>query len=539
MDYHGFEREGDLNPPSLCIERGEYPLPENESFVRNPDARVSALESNAKAVKEVASAVSSTLGPKGLDTMLVNSKNEVVVTNDGVTILELMKTEHPAAKMIVNVAKAQQEEMGDGTTTDTLLASALVDEGVKQVAHGVPVTKVIDGIQKGIRFALHKMQEKARPIYELDDEWLQRIAFTACREDEDITMAVTEAAYILGREKLLDKGFKFSSCVMAHPRSETRVVPGVLLKQPHMDSEVQRKKGETLVLVLADSLEPDQDPKDFASDDENNKQERLKEEFYVMLEHIIHLNVGLIVAGGSVDPYAESVFADAGIVVVENVAEDDLRKVAEHTRARIVKRSALRRSLPDGMKPFLGVCKEVAGDNELQCVSVTGGQGKPYATIVVGATTEDVIKEQERIAKDAASAVQAAIRGGFVPGGGAVELFIARHVEHYRETIQGTERFGVSAVAEALQKPMKQVVANAGFNPLEKIESVKVFQAKRQSDSLGVDCDRGTIVDMIEMGVVDPLLVKAHALKTAGEVAIAILRIHAIVKMKENPVSKT
>ena len=97
----------------------------------------------------------------------------------------------------------------------------------------------------------------------------------------------------------------------------------------------------------------------------------------------------------------------------------------------------------------------------------------------------------------------------------------------------------MSAVAEALQQPMKQVVANAGFNPLEKIESVKVFQAKRQSDSLGVDCDRGTIVDMIEMGVVDPLLVKAHALKTAGEVAIAILRIHAIVKMKENPVSKT
>ena len=513
-------------------------MPENESFVRSPNARISALENNAKAVKEVAAAVSSTLGPKGLDTMLVNSQNEVVVTNDGVTILDLMKTEHPAAKMIVNVAKAQQEEMGDGTTTATLLASALVDEGVKQVVHGVPVTKVINGIQKGIRFALHKMQEKARPIYELDDEWLQRIAFTACREDEEITMAVIKAAYLLGREKLMDKGFKFSSCVMAHPRSETRVVPGVLLRQPRMDGEMPRKKEETLVLVLADSLEPDQASEDFAADDDNNQQDRIKEEFYVMLEHIIHLNVGLIVAGGSVDPYAESVFADAGIMVVENVSEDELRKVAEHTRARVVKRSALR-SLPDEMKSSLGMCKEVVIDNDLQCVSVTGGQGKSFATIVVGATTEDVIKEQERIAKDAASAVQAAIRGGFVPGGGAVELFIARLVEHYRETIQGTERFGVSAVAEALQRPMSQVVANAGFNPLEKIESVKVFQTKRQSNSLGVDCDRGTIADMIEMGVVDPLLVKAHALKTAGEVATAILRIHTIVEMKEKPVSKT
>ncbi len=509
-------------------------MPESDHFYTNDGEQLSTLESNAKAVKKVAKAVSSTLGPKGLDTMLVNSKNKVVITNDGVTILNLMKMEHPAAKMIVNVAKAQQEEMGDGTTTATLLASALVDEGMKQVQRGVPVIKVIAGIQRGIRFALHKMREKARPIYELDDEWLQRIAFTACRENEDITLTVIEAIHILGREKLLEKGFKFSSCVKAFPRVENRVIPGILLSQSRMHKQMPHKKENARVLVLSDSLEPQTAAVNQTSgtEESSSQQERLKEEFYVMLEHIIHLEVGLVVVEGQVDPHAEGVFADAGIMVVQNVPQDELRKVAEHTHARVMKTNALQNS-PDEIESALGMCKEAADGGEIDRVRIIGGQGKPFATIIVGAMTEEILAEYERIARDAASAVQAAVRGGFVPGGGAIELSIGHYVEHYRETVQGMERFGVTAVAEALQKPMNQVVANAGFNPLEKIEAVKAFQVKRHSDSLGIDCDRGTIADMIEMGVVDPLLVKAHALKTAGEVAIAILRIHTIVSMKE------
>lgn len=169
-------------------------------------------------------------------------------------------------------------------------------------------------------------------------------------------------------------------------------------------------------------------------------------------------------------------------------------------------------------------------------IRISGGHGKRFATILIGATTEDVLEERERICKDAASAVQAAILGGFVPGGGAIELALAREVEQFRDTVQGMERFGVSVVSEALQKPMSQVVANAGFNPLEKIEQVKAMQLKRQSDSLGIDCDRGTVTDMIEMGIIDPLPVKLHALQTAGEVAMQLLRIHTIVKMKDDVV---
>ncbi|MBA4542651.1 TCP-1/cpn60 chaperonin family protein [Thermoactinomyces daqus] len=511
-------------------------MPDHEYVTVKDETRLSALKSNADAVRSVASAVASTLGPKGLDTMLVDDNHRVIVTNDGVTILDRMEISHPAAKMIVNVAKSQQEEVGDGTTTATLLTAALVEEGVKQVVKGVPVTKVIAGIDRGIRFALRKMKEKARPIYELDDEWLQRIAFTASRENEDITMAVIEAAHLVGREKLLDQNFKLADCIIAHPRVDNSVFSGMVINRQRMNQQMPRKKDHTRVLVLSDALEPDSAEKNGAGE-ASAKQENVNEAFYVLLEHLIHLQVGLIVTSKGVDPYAEEVLTDAGVIVVTDVSQADLEEVAEHTGARIVTRSGLKKSL-EALESTLGSCAGVIDDERLGKLRILGGKGRPMATLIVGAQTEEVVRERERIAKDAASAVQAAVCGGFLPGGGAVELALARDVERFRDMVQGMERFGVSVVAECLERPMSQVVANAGFNPLEKIEAVKALQMKRQSDSLGIDCDRGTIVDMVEMGVVDPLPVKANALKTAGEVAVAILRIHTIVKMKPVPISE-
>ncbi len=509
-------------------------MPENEYIdVDRIDPRLSALQSNASAVKAVASAVETTLGPKGLDTMLVGDRGEVIVTNDGVTILDRMKVEHPAAHMIVNVARAQQDEMGDGTTTATLLAAALVNEGVKQVALGVPIVKVIAGINRGIRFALKKLKDRSRQIRDLDDEWLQRIAFTASRENEDITVSVIEAAHLIGFDKLMDKNFRLSSSVVAHPRAESAVFTGVFINQTRLNPQMPRAIVDTRILVLADSLYADSvDDEALRTETGFKKQERFREQFLRALENLVHLNVGLILTTGNIDPLAEDILTDAGVMVVPNLTQEEVSRVAEHTLAKPIKRSSLFKPLED-LETVLGYASIIEDDPILERVLISGGRGNPFATILVSASTEEVVEERERICKDAASAVQAAVKGGFVPGGGALELSIARDVERFRDSVQGMERFGVSAVAQALERPMTQVVANAGFNPLEKIEMVKAYQVKRDSDSLGIDCDRGTISDMIEMGVVDPLLVKYHALKAAGEVATAVLRIHTVVKMKD------
>lgn len=493
-----------------------------------------ALLINAEAVRSIASAVEGTLGPKGLDTMLVDDQGNVVVTNDGVTILERMSIQHPSARMVANIARAQQEEVGDGTTTATLLAAALVVEGAKQVSRGVPVAKVIVGIRKGVRFALERMQEKAHPIWDLQDEWLQRIAYTAGGEQEDVTELVMEAAHMVGREKLLEKNFKLSDTIEAYPRVDSCIFAGLLINRNRMNYQMPVVRQKVRILTIGGELRPELVEGGVMpnSDAAFKKQEKYNEEFEKALHKLIDLNIDLVLVEGEVHQKAEEWLTDAEITVVEKVGANDLTRVAEHTGAKVIKSNSLRKSR-EHLEPMIGICEEIEDEEHLGFMRIIGGAGKTFATILVGASTEDVVGERERITKDAAAAVQAAIRGGFLAGGGAAELSLARDVEKYRDTVQGMEAFGVAAVAEALHRPMSQVVANAGFNPLEKVEEVKALQWKRQSASLGVDCDRGTVHDMVEMGVVDPLLVKYHALQAAGEVSTAILRIHTVVKMND------
>ncbi|MEO3948093.1 TCP-1/cpn60 chaperonin family protein, partial [Gorillibacterium sp. CAU 1737] len=165
-------------------------------------------------------------------------------------------------------------------------------------------------------------------------------------------------------------------------------------------------------------------------------------------------------------------------------------------------------------------------------VRVTAGAGRPAVTVAVGASTRELAGERARIAADAASAVQAAVRGGYVAGGGAAELAAARELERRRETVKGLEGFGIASVAEALRKPLAQIAVNAGLSPLEKIEQAKAAQALAGSAALAIDCDTGEVADMIALAIVDPAPVKLHAIRAAAEVAAAVLRIRTVIKMR-------
>jgi chaperonin GroEL (HSP60 family) len=212
------------------------------------------------------------------------------------------------------------------------------------------------------------------------------------------------------------------------------------------------------------------------------------------------------------------------------VARKELQALAAYTGARPAKRAALKRSAAE-LAPLLGAAAQVRYDERLRHVRVAGGAGDTV-TLLVGAATADAVGERSRIAKDAAAAVQAAVRGGYVPGGSAVEMAVAYELDRHRDTVKGMEGFGIEAVASALRKPLAQIVANAGFNPLEKVEELKAAQLRRRTDALGIDSDSGAITDMIAAGVLDPAEVKLHALQAAGEIAAAVLRIHTVIKMK-------
>lgn len=496
------------------------------------DDSLAALMTNANAVRAITAAVEGTIGPKGLDTMLVDSAGEVIITNDGVTILDKMEVNHPAANMLINIAKAQQAEVGDGTTTATIMAGGLVSEGVNQVLRGVPIARVIEGVKYGISCALEQIKLRAREIKDVNDPILHNIAMIAGREYSDIADLVVKAARLIGVEKLNEHHFKFADIIMAEAGVDNEVFMGVIVDKERINQEMPYKLSQPKVLVIDDALEPETIEEEALSTDAGFRLYReLQQEFKDNVQKIVELGVGVVLVDRGVHAVAEEILTDAGIMVIQRVPAEDLKRAAEHVGARMIKRTGLKKGLVEIHK-YLGLAATVYEDEKIKHIRILGGTGKPMATILVGAATAEVVGERQRIAKDAASSVQAAIKGGYVPGGGSIEIAVSREVEKSRGNVKGMSAYGVDCVTHALRRPLSQIVENAGYNPLEKVEEAVAAQGNQGMDSLGIDCDTGEVVDMLNLGVVDPVRVKLHAVKAAGEVAIAILRIDTIIKKK-------
>lgn len=415
------------------------------------DERLAALLTNSNAIRAIASAVEGTLGPKGLDTMLVDKFGDVVITNDGVTILTMMEANHPAARMLINTAKAQQEEVGDGTTTATVMASALVASGVEQVMKGVPVSRVIEGMRVGLKQALEAMSKQVRQIDGLQDAFVRQVALVSGRGHEDIADLVREAALLIGEDKLRDRSFKLSDTIVAEEGAVNQVFMGVIVNKERMNRQMPGELEKVKVMIIDDALEPEElDDEALSTESGFARYLHLQAEFKENVQKIINLGVGLVLVDRGVNDIAEELLTDAGVLVVQRVASKELRRAAEHSGARMIKRTGLKKS-EDEIQKYLGFAARVYNDEKLEQVWVLDGGGKPMATVLVGAATSEVVGERERIAKDAAAAVQLSVRSGVVPGGGSLELAVAREVEQVRDGIRGMAAYGVDCVVEALK----------------------------------------------------------------------------------------
>jgi chaperonin GroEL (HSP60 family) len=498
------------------------------------DERIAALINNAGAVRAISAAVEGTIGPKGLDTMLVDKFGNVVITNAGVTILDLMEVNHPAAKMLINVAKAQHQEIGDGTTTATLMAGALISHGVDHVMKGVPVVRIIEGMRIARQEVLRVFRQQCKMITDVHDPMLIQVALVAGREHEDVAQLVNQAAVLIGKEKLLDPAFKLADMICSTLGADNQVFPGVIINKERVNRQMPDLLNQAQVLIIDDALEPEELEDEALSTEAGfNRYLNLRQEFEEQVRKIGALGVNLVLTNRGINDLAEEIFTDLGIMAVERVSHKELRRVAEHTGARMIKRSGLKKKSTQ-LKNYLGLAGQVQENEKLGQIFIKNGKGIPMATIQVGASTEEVVGERERIAKDAAAAVQVAIQGGVLPGGGAIELAALREVERKRSQVRGMAAYGMDCVAEGLKKPFSQIVVNAGFNPLEKLGDVVASQTEGNNSSLAINCDTGTVEDMFTLGVIDPALVKIHAFNAATEVAEAILRIDTIIKMKND-----
>jgi len=504
---------------------------------RSTDAedRATPLVSNAAAIRAVAAAVEGTLGPKGLNCMLVDRFGEVIITNDGNTILEKLDATHPAAQLLVNVARAQAAQVGDGTTTATVLASALISEGVTQIGRGVPVTRVLEGLRVGIAAAIDGVSRRAIPIREIGDPLLRQAVLVAGRQEADIAALCLEAAACIGGERLTDPAFRLADWIVAREGADSAVVQGVILDKEPVNRQMPCMVRDASVLCLDDALEPDDvDSQALGTEAGFAAFTRYQQEFRAALQRLTTQGVRVLFVTKAVHAIAEDVLTEAGMLIIRRLTSRDLQRVARHTGARPVKRSMLKRS-PEEFTAVLGHAVEIVCDERLGHTRITGGAGEAMATILLGAATAEVRAERARVAEDAACALQAALRGGVVPGGGAILLAVLCDVAATRALAGPMAAYGVDSVTTALREPLARIVANAGFNPLEKVEEVLAAMEHTGADTLAIDCDTGAVADMLQLGVVDPAPVTTYALRAAGEVAEAILRINTVIRKREEP----
>ncbi|MBC7344738.1 MAG: chaperonin, partial [Clostridia bacterium] len=332
------------------------------------EEKLTALDTNVAAVQAIARAVEGTIGPKGLDTMLVDRFGEVVITNDGVTILNLMEVNHPAAKMLINAARSQEEEIGDGTTTATILASALVTSGAERVKRGVPVARIVEGLSIGVRRAVEFWEQNCWPVVDLEDSILRQVALVAGRGYEDISELVIRAARLVGKSVLLDPSFRLRDCVCAAIGAENDVFSGVVINKQRMNEEMPEEISSAKIVIIDDALEPEE-LEDGALGTEAGFARflDLRREFEANLSRLISCGVNVVLVDRGVSEIAEEILTEAGVMVVQRVSRKQIRKVAEHTGAKPIKRTGLKKSA-EALERCLGRAERVVSDEKLEQV---------------------------------------------------------------------------------------------------------------------------------------------------------------------------
>ena len=489
------------------------PMAENVEF--------NALESNSNAVMAVADTVRTTLGPKGLDKLLIDQAMNRHISNDGVTILLSLRAIHPVSRMIVEIAERQEQLVGDGTTTAVVMAAEMIKEGKRLVKElGVHPTKVVEGIEGGVKEACQLLEKEAKKI-SLNEIALEQVVKTSLSSKLDghkLSLLVITALRSVGKNALYNGSYDFDKTITVLRRTtmEDRIVNGIVLERKRMDPEMPLEIKDARVMIARLDLKPVKE----AWVKENSKYEdilSMENDRVAKSKDIVNslLSTGanaILIASGEVDQVIENLLV-ANKVFAVRISIEEIEYLSRYTRAKPVR-------MMDDLKKsdILGKADHIYEDEDNGVIYIDNGSGGSMATMIVSGTTKETSLERWRAAIDGVNAAEAALNKGVVAGGGAAELHVIEKVKNLR--LKGLEQVGLDVVASALESIMRQILTNAGFNGLE-----KVMAAKASPDTFGIDIDSGDPVDMWKLGVLDPLLVKTMALEAAGEIAKSVLRI--------------
>ncbi|HEY5620898.1 MAG TPA: thermosome subunit beta [Candidatus Bathyarchaeia archaeon] len=507
-----------------------------------------AQKANIIAAKIIAESVKTSLGPKGMDKMLVDGFGDVTITNDGATILDEMEVQHPAAKMMVEVAKTQDDEVGDGTTTSVVVAGELLKKAEELIDQNVHPTVIVDGYRAASTRALEILDQIAIKVDPSDKNTLRKVAEVSLASkilaEYKTPMAELAVNAILQiAEKTVD-GFNVDiDDVKVEKKPGEALTDTVLVKGIVLDKEVVHpgmpKRIEDARIALVDApLEVEKTEFDAKINIENPEQMKafLDEEEKMlksMVEKISKAGANVLLCEKGIDDVAQHYLAKEGILAVRRVKQSDMEKLVKATGGKVAS------NLDDLRAGDLGKAqlveeRKIADD---KMVFVEGCKNPKAVTVLVRGGSERLVDEAERSIHDALCVVRDVVRDPrVVGGGGAPEAEIARRLRDYSQKLSGKEQLAVLAFAEALESVPMALAENAGLDPIDIMVQLRAAHEKGQLWA-GVDVFDGKIADLREKGVLEPHGVKMQVIKSAAEAAGMILKIDDVIaaaKSKED-----
>lgn len=499
-----------------------------------------ALHANIMAAKIVAETVKSALGPKGMDKMLVDSFGDVTITSDGRTILDEMDIQHPAAKMMVEVAKTQDSEVGDGTTTAVIIAGELLGKAEDLIEKNVHPTVIIDGYRKAAEKALETLEKIAISVKPNEKEFLEKVAVTSMASklvaENKEYLADIAARAILHVSQKTETGYKADvDDVMVEKKpgesiTDTRLINGIVIDKEVVHPGMPKRIEKAKIALLDVALEIEKTEFDAKINIESPEQMDafLKQEETMlkeMVEKIAKSGANVLICQKGIDDLAQHYLARKGILATRRAKKSDIEKLAKATGGKIVT------NLNDLSKDDLGYAEVVEerkiGDDKMTFIE--GCKNPRSVAILIRGGTERIVDEAERSIHDALCVAKDVVEEPkVVAGGGAPELEMAKELKAYAETLPGREQLAVMSFAEALESIPITLAENAGLDPIDIISELRARHEKGEVWA-GIEVHDGKVKDMKKVGVFEPLVVKKQIIKSAGEAATMILKIDDII----------
>jgi len=505
-----------------------------------------AQKNNIAAAKLVAELVKTSLGPRGLDKMLVDSLGDVTITNDGATILKEIDTQHPAAKMMVEVSKTIDTEVGDGTTSSVVFAGALLEKAEKLLEKDVHSTVIIDGYQAASEKALELLAKLAKTIKPDDRESLIKIAKTSMQsklvsEDSAPLSKLVVDAILKIAEKDGDKHSVDLDNLKVVKKAggsidDTSLVYGIVLDKEIVHSGMPTKVEEAKIALVNAALEVEKTEMsaEIRISDPTQMQQFLEEENKMlksMVDKIHNIGANVLICQKGIDDISQHYLSKHGVLAVRRVKESDMTKLAKATGGRIST------NLDDISASDLGSAeivqqKKVESD---KWVFIEGCKNPRSVTVLIRGGSQRVVDEVDRSLHDALMVVKDVVeKPSIVAGGGSPEAYLAAELNEWSSSSEGREQLAIKQYAEAFESIPLTIAENAGMDPIDTIITLRANQSNGKQ-TVGINAKESKIGDMFRLDIVEPLVVKEQIIKSATEAACMILRIDDVIAVSGGP----